>query len=52
MTKRVMRDPTPSPPVNSSGGIALSDSEKAEALAVNLETQFQLVTDPSVPGSY
>ena len=31
------------------GGIALSDSEKAEALADNLETQFQPVTDPSVP---
>ena len=25
------------------------DSEKAEALADNLETQFQPVTDPSVP---
>jgi hypothetical protein len=31
------------------GGIALSDSEKAEKLADNLETQFQPVTDPSVP---
>jgi hypothetical protein len=31
------------------GGIALSDSEKAEALAGNLETQFQPVTDPSGP---
>jgi len=31
------------------GGIALSDSEKAEALAENLETQFQPVTDPLVP---
>jgi hypothetical protein len=31
------------------GGIALSDSEKAEALADNLETQFEPVTDPSVP---
>jgi hypothetical protein len=31
------------------GGIALSDSEKAEALADNLETQFQPVTDPSFP---
>jgi hypothetical protein len=31
------------------GGIALSDSEKAEALADNLETQFQPVIDPSVP---
>jgi len=31
------------------GGIALSDSEKAEALADNLDAQFQPVTDPSVP---
>jgi hypothetical protein len=30
-------------------GIALSDSEKAGAIADNLETQFQSVTDPSVP---
>jgi hypothetical protein len=29
--------------------IAPSDSEKAEALADSLETQFQTVTDPSVP---
>jgi hypothetical protein len=28
-------------------GIVLSDSEKAEALADSLETQFQPVTDPS-----
>ena len=27
----------------------LSDSEKAEALADNLETQFQPMTDPSAP---
>jgi hypothetical protein len=31
------------------GGIALSDFEYAEALADSLETQFQPVTDPSVP---
>ena len=31
------------------GGITLSDSEKVEALADILETQFQPVTDPSVP---
>jgi hypothetical protein len=49
LTKRVMRVPTPSPPLVTPGGIALSDSEKAEALADNLETQFQPVTDPSVP---
>jgi hypothetical protein len=49
MTKRVMRVPTPSPPLVTPGGIALLDSEKAEALTDNLETQFQPVTDPSVP---
>jgi hypothetical protein len=36
-------------PLVTPGGIALSDSEKAEALADNLETHFQPVTDPSVP---
>ena len=49
MTKRVMRFPTPSPPLVTPGGIALSYSEKAEALADSLETQFQPVTDHSVP---
>jgi hypothetical protein len=47
ITKRVMRVLTPSPLVIP-GGIALSDSEKAEALADNLETHFQPLTDPSV----
>jgi len=36
------------PPVNP-GEIALSESEKAKALADNLEAQFQPVTDPPVP---
>jgi len=36
-------------PLLTPGGIALSDSEKAEALADILEAQFQPVTDPSVP---
>jgi len=44
-----MRVPTPSPPLVTTGGVALSDSEKAEALADNLEAQFQPVKDPSVP---
>ena len=44
-----MRVPAPSPPLVTPGGIALSGSEKAEALADNLETQFQSVTDLSVP---
>jgi hypothetical protein len=47
MTKRVMRVPTPSPPLQGPGGVALSDSEKAEALADSLEAQFQPVDDPS-----
>ena len=36
-------------PLVTPGGIALSDSEKAEALGDKLEAQFQPVTDPSVP---
>ena len=48
MSKRVMRVPTQSPP-GPPGGIALSDSEKAEALEENLKPQFQPVTDPSIP---
>jgi len=36
----------------SPGGIALSDSEKAEALADILETQFQPVIDSSVPAVF
>jgi hypothetical protein len=49
MTKRVMRVPTPSPPLQGPGGLALSDSERAEALADSLEAQFQPVDDPSDP---
>jgi len=49
MTKRVMRVLTPSPPLVTPGGIALSDCEKAEALADSLEAQFQPVTVHSVP---
>jgi hypothetical protein len=36
-------------PLATPGGIALSESEKAEALADSLETQFQPLTDPSTP---
>jgi hypothetical protein len=32
-----------------SGGLALSDSEKAETLADSLEAQFQPMNDPSEP---
>ena len=46
ISKRVMRVPTSSPLLVTPGGNALSDSEKAEALAYSLETQFQPVTDP------
>jgi hypothetical protein len=49
MIRRVMRVPTTSPSMVTLWGIALSDSEKAEAIADSLETQFQPVTDPSVP---
>jgi hypothetical protein len=49
MTKRVMRVTTPTPPLVTQGGIALSDSEKAKALADSLEAQFQPVADPSDP---
>ena len=37
MIKQLMRVPTPSPPLVIPGGLTLSDSEKAEALADNLE---------------
>ena len=48
MTNTVMSVPNSSP-LGTPRGIALSDSEKAKALSDYLETQFQLVTDPSVP---
>ena len=44
----MMRVPTPSPPLTP-GRVAVSDSEKAESLADNLQSQFQPVTDPSFP---
>jgi hypothetical protein len=49
LTNRVKRAPTPSPPFLVSGGLALSDSEKAEDMADSLEAQFQPVNDPSSP---
>ena len=39
-------------PLVTKGGFAVSDSEKAEAFADNLDTQFQQVTDPSVPAGF
>jgi hypothetical protein len=47
MTRRVMRIPTP--PLVTPGGLALSDSEKAEVFADSLEAEFQPVNDLSVP---
>ena len=44
-----MRVPTPSAPFVTRVGLALSDSEKAKALADSLEAQFQPVTVPSGP---
>ena len=49
MTKRVMRVPTLSLLLVTPRGLALPDSQKAEALAFSLEAQFQPVTVPSVP---
>jgi hypothetical protein len=48
-TQRMTRVPTPPPPLVTQGGIALSESEKAEALFDSLEAQFQPVSVPSVP---
>jgi len=42
-----MRIPTPSHLLATVGGLALSDSEKAKALADSLEARFQPVNDPS-----
>ena len=36
-------------PLITPGAFALADSDKTEALADNLETEFQPVTDPWVP---
>ena len=49
LTKRVMIVLTPSPPLVTPWRLALSGSEKAEAIADSLEAQFQPVTVPSVP---
>jgi hypothetical protein len=46
LTKRLMRVPTP---LQVPAGLALSDSERAEALADSLEAQFQPVENPSDP---
>jgi hypothetical protein len=45
--KRVMRFPTPSPSCQVPGRKVISGSEKAEALADSLHSQFQPVNDSS-----
>jgi archaellum component FlaG (FlaF/FlaG flagellin family) len=47
--RRVIRVLTLSLPLVTLGGIALSDSKNAAALADSLESQFQLVNDPTDP---
>ena len=49
MTRWVMRVPILPPPLVKPGGIAVLHSEKAEALADRLETQFQSVNNTSKP---
>jgi hypothetical protein len=44
-----MRSTTPSPPLVTPGGIALSDSEKDKVLVDSLEAEFQPVNDPLEP---
>ena len=43
-----MQIPDPNPPLLVPGGLANSDSQKAEALADNLESQFQPVPVPPI----
>ena len=43
MTNRIMQIPDPNPSLQVPGSLGYSDSEKAEALANNLESQFQPV---------
>jgi hypothetical protein len=52
LTKRVTRVPSPLPHLLLPVGLALSDSEKGEALAVSLEALFQSVNDPSSPAVF
>jgi hypothetical protein len=49
MTKRALRDPTPSTPLQVPGGLALSEPEKAETMTPSFEAQFQPVDHPSDP---
>jgi hypothetical protein len=49
MTRQVMWIPNPLPTLVTPGGLALSDSDKAEAFSDSLEAHFQPVIDTSVP---
>jgi hypothetical protein len=42
----MVRIPTSTPPLVTLGGLAISDSEKAEALADSLEVLFQPINEP------
>jgi hypothetical protein len=48
LTRRVMKVPTPSALVTP-GGLAVSDSEKSEALVDSLKAPFNLAGGPSIP---
>jgi hypothetical protein len=58
MTKRVMRIPTSLPPLQMPGGLALSDSEKEEVLAIEDQTLWKMTRsvmrfpNPSPPCKY
>ena len=45
----MVRFPTPTSPLVTLGGLAVSDSEKAETLADSLEVLFQPVNEPLEP---
>ena len=48
----MMRKPTPSTPMVTPEGFAISNSEKAEAPADSMDTQFQLVNKTVGTGSH
>lgn len=51
MTRRVTRVSTPSPPLVTPEGLALSDSGKTEGLADCLEAQFHRLNDRPKPAA-
>jgi hypothetical protein len=50
--REMMRKPTPSTPTVTPEGLAISNSEKAEALADSMDTQFQTVNKTVRTGSH